>query len=829
MEARVSTKEAGATVSEKQNCVHCGSPCPPQPVIVDGNSFCCQGCSSVYELLSSSNLCAYYRLNESPGKQLEKEDAANFQCVDEKEVRSKLLDYEDDNLAIVRFDVPQMHCSSCIWLLENLQRLNAGILFSETQFLEKKLTVRYNPQRVKLSEIIALLHRVGYGPRLNLQSLDKKEKGREGEQRLIYQIGVAGFCAGNIMLLSFADYLDHGRVNQEFLLLFTWLSAALAMPVLFYSASDILSSAWASVRSKSLNIDVPLALGIVSMATLSLWEMVAAKGAGYWDSLTALVFVLLIARWLQQRSYSYLSFERDYRSYFPLSVKRIDQDGDCAPVPITSLRIGDRISVRNDEIIPADSVLESDDAQIDYSFLTGESEPLRLHRGSIVYAGGRNSGGQAQLLVHKKVDQSHLTQLWNNPAFSKRKEDGFNGVIDIVNRYFTPAALSVAALSGAIWLFIDSEKSLHSFLAVLIVACPCVLVLATPFTLGHIVRVLGRRGFYLKGNTSVESIGEIDTIIFDKTGTLTASGERDVEKKPYGGDWSEEELNWMAATVRQSSHPLSRSVEKELGKRKELEIDHFVEEAGAGVESLVGLHRVRIGSAGYCNAPQSAVVNETQIHCEIDGTYRGSFLVRQRIRSNAEELLGCLKKNYDLWLLSGDSNVEVSYWSQWFSSGQIHSGKNPEEKLKIVKELQEQGKKVMMIGDGLNDAGALRQSDFGLAVAEDTSRFTPASDGIISASSLSMLPEMLRLAGSSKRIILICFAFSLSYNLAGLTLAVQGELTPIVAALLMPLSSITVLSIATGLVLWLSKKYLGNREFVTDLAAANMLEYSRNN
>ncbi len=792
--------------SQALRCAHCGADCPPEPVWVDEQPFCCNGCSSVYALLKENKLCNYYSLNSRPGQRAEAD--GQFDWLDQPEIAQQVLDFASDELAVVRFDLPQIHCSSCIWLLEQLGRLDPGILHSEVLFLEKKVIIRYNPKAITLGQVVALLHRIGYGPKLNLDSLNSSRKKVRFDGDMIAKLGVAGFCAGNIMLLSFADYLDPGRVDPDFLKLFGWLSALLAMPVVFYSGIDILTSAWKSVAIRRLNIDVPLALGIVSMLVLSLWELFTNTGTGYWDSLTALIFILLIARWLQQRNYAFLSFERDYRAYFPLSTQRVDADGRIATVPVSQLAIGDLIRVRNDEIIPTDGVLESDSASIDYSFLTGESQAVAVSRGQLIYAGGRNAGTALELLVHQTVDQSHLTQLWNHPAFSKPVENKFTGVLDRINRYFTPVALVLAVGSGLFWLVFDPGRALHAFMGVLIVACPCVLVLANPFTLGHIVRILGRWAFYLKGNQAVEQLAEADTIVFDKTGTLTQTQREAVKGHPYGVEWSAAEKSLLRTASSQSSHPLARAIDQYLAGSGLLSIDRFSELPGKGVEVQIGEHRVRLGSAALIAVPAELEAHEGQTHIEIDGVYRGYFESSQTLRPGVGQLLDVLSARYDLWLVSGDPHGRPEQWQRWFKAGQILMGQTPEQKLELVARLQREGRKVLMIGDGLNDAGALRQANAAISISDDASRFAPASDAILQGAAFGRLASFLQLARRHRRLIYTCFVFSGSYNVVGLYFATQGLLAPVIAALLMPLSSITVLSLATGLV-WVEARRLG--------------------
>jgi Cu+-exporting ATPase len=302
------------------------------------------------------------------------------------------------------------------------------------------------------------------------------------------------------MLLSFPEYFGLAEFEQQFKSFFGWLNLLFALPVVFYSGRDYFISAWKNLRNKVLNLDFPLALGIAVMFIRSFYEIVSGTGAGFVDTLCGLVFFLLIGKWVQQRTYHHLSFERDYRSYFPVAVTLII-DGMEKPVPMDELKVGDRILIRNNEVIPADTILMKGDALIDFSFVTGESAPVQKVLGELVYAGGRQINEAIELEVIKPVSQSYLTSLWNNEAFEgkKKKIETFS---DIVSKYFSVVLLLIAFGSAAFWMFEDSSKAWQSFTAVLIIACPCALALSSPFTLSAVLSIFDKNKFYLK-NTAV--------------------------------------------------------------------------------------------------------------------------------------------------------------------------------------------------------------------------------------------------------------------------------------------------------------------------------------
>jgi Cu+-exporting ATPase len=371
------------------------------------------------------------------------------------------------------------------------------------------------------------LARIGYEPTISLDDFDNDKKKKD--RSLIYKLGIAGFAFGNVMFLSFPDYLDissSGASGGEFWLneykgIFRWLMFIFSLPVVFYAGADYFISAYKGLRSKLLNIDVPIALGILVLFVRSTLEIFFDWGPGFFDSLTGLVFFLLLGKFFQQKTYTYLSFERDYKSYFPIAITRISKQGKEESVQVHEIEKGDRLLIRNEEIIPVDGILISDGARIDYSFVTGESEPVKKTSGDKLFAGGKQVQGAVEMEALKSVSQSYLTQLWSNAVFQTDKSTRFQTITDSIGKRFTIGVLSIAFLSAGFWLYLDPGKAMNVFTAVLIIACPCAIALASPFTLGNMLRIFGRKKFYLKDTQTIEQLAKIDTAIFDKTGTIT--------------------------------------------------------------------------------------------------------------------------------------------------------------------------------------------------------------------------------------------------------------------------------------------------------------------
>ena len=418
-----------AETTTNLQCYHCGETCADDHIHIEEKVFCCEGCKTVFEILDENGLCNYYDLEQNPGLSLKIRNwGTRYDFLDNEEIAQQLLEFSEGNTQKITWFIPAIHCSSCIWLLENLYKLQTGVKYSRVNFVRKEVSLTFDASQVSLRKLAELLATLGYPPKIQLDDLKpengkapKKRKISSEEKKLYFKIGVTGFAFGNIMLLSFPEYLDW--VGTDYQNFFGYLNILLALPVFFYSSSDYLVSAFKALRAKTINLDVPISMGIVALFGRSIYEILSHTGPGFMDSLAGLLFFLLVGKWFQSKTYQSLSFERDYKSYFPLAVqlKKTDEQGKASitSTPVTDLKRSDHIIIRNQELIPADSILLSKEAFIDYSFVTGEAEPVHKHQGDYLYAGGRQMGSSIELEVQKEVAQSYLTQLWNNEAFNK--------------------------------------------------------------------------------------------------------------------------------------------------------------------------------------------------------------------------------------------------------------------------------------------------------------------------------------------------------------------------------------------------------------------------
>lgn len=780
---------------DQKSCFHCGlEVVKDEEILFDEKSFCCNGCKTVYEIFSLNDMTCYYDFEKSPGA-TPLDISGKYDFLDNESIVSKLLEFQEDKTAIVSLNIPHIHCSSCIWILENLQKLQKGISTSQVNFPQKKVRITYNPEEVSLKDIVHLLSSIGYEPYI---SLENYETGKNNVDRsLTYKLGLAFFCFGNIMLLSFPEYFE----VKEFWLdtykpFFRWLIFALSLPSFLYSASGYYVSAYKSIKSGMLNIDIPIALGIIIFFIRSTFDIVMDYGSGFFDSLTGLIFFMLLGKMFQIKTYSFLSFERDFKSYFPIAITRINADTSEESVPIYDVEKGNRLLIRNQELIPVDGILISEKAEVDYSFVTGEAIPITKKSGDKVFAGGKQIGKVIEMEVLHSVKQSYLTQLWSNDVFQKNVEQKHKSITDSISHYFTPILLLIAFAGFGYWIFIDANTAFNVFTAVLIVACPCALALTAPFTMGNVLRIMGKKKFYLKNALVIEQLAKVDTLVFDKTGTITTNVKSNISFE--GTELSRDNLVILKSVLRASNHPLSRMLYDFLPESKRLKMNDFQEITGKGIQATLEGVLVQVGSADFVGKTEEYSIQQTSVHIKIDEIYCGKYIFNNHYREGLATLFEELNQNYQIKVVSGDNEGERSSLEKLLPKGtELVFNQKPEQKLEYIKKLQESGRNVMMVGDGLNDAGALAQSNIGISISENVNVFSPACDAILDAREFKKLSYFLKLSKKSITTIKMSFALSIIYNIIGLAFAITGNLLPLVAAIIMPLSTVTIVSFVT--------------------------------
>ncbi len=777
-------------------CIHCGADCGKAPIYYNLQKFCCSGCKQVFQLLNENQLNQYYTLENSPGVRIDNFDHdGKYSFLDKEEVKKKIYEFFEGDQARVTFYIPSIHCISCIWLLEHLSRLNSGIKQSAVNFIKKEVTVSFNTTEISLRTVVELLVSIHYIPDISLKTLERGDI-HSVDRTLLYKIGVAGFIFGNVMLYSLPEYFNGKPLGDSLGTFLHYIGFILTIPLVFYSGSDYMISAFKNLKQGLVNIDLPIALGILALFFVTSYEVLSGRGPGYSDTLAGFLFFLLIGKWYQSKTYQSLSFDRDYKSYFPVAVTKIT-DGIPVSTLLEDIVAGDLLLLRSKELIPADGILMKGAALIDYSFVTGESVPVKKNHGDSVYAGGIQTGGAITIQVVREVKQSHLTQLWNQNDPRKQTHRSLTSLIDAISVYFTIVIIVIALSGFAGWLIWgDFRTAILVLTSVLIVACPCALAMSLPFTLGTAMRILGNKGMYLKNIRVIEKLSKIDTMVFDKTGTLTKPDENNVQFLGEAlTDWEIQAVKSLAA---QSTHPMSQALDRHFASVQLLTTQGFIEMSGKGIFANVDGIAVKLGSQVFvCDADTAVKQENSCVYISINHQYRGYFKISNQYRPGFSEVIQQLGKQFDLYLLSGDNDAEREHLEHYFEKSKIFFNQQPQHKMEFIAHLRSEGRHVMMTGDGLNDSGAFMQSDVALSIADDIYHFSPAGDAIIEAIHFQQLTQFIRFAQKSLVIVKISFAISFLYNIAGLSIALSGNLSPVIAAVLMPVSSVTVVAFST--------------------------------
>ena len=779
-------------------CFHCHESCLDEIAHFEEKAFCCHGCKQVYQLLTDNSLEDYYVCDVNPGKAPSEQ---NFEFLNNPHFQDQLISFSSQGVSKVNFHLPAIHCRSCLYLLENLSKLNPGIVKTTLNFGKKDLTVWFQEDQINLGQLATLLASLGYEPLISSDEVPEEKRKRANHQtQLFIKLGIAGFCAGNAMLFSFPEYLgiEDGSLKQ----LFGYLNIALGSIAVFYSGSEYFKNVWAHIKLGKMTIELPILLGILVGYGRSVYEVFSQTGAGYIDSVSGLIFFLLIGKWFQQKSFDFLSFERNYKAYFPLAISKLEE-GIEVNYPLNEIKIGDHLIIRNQEIIPADAVLITGSSQMDYSFVTGESELLKLNEGNSMYAGGRHTGERIEIEIKKELKQSHLTQLWEQQAFKDplHKTENWENFANQVGGYFTVGLISLAILVGSYWHFTDPSRWSNSVVSILVIACPCALAISYPFALGHGIRWLAKINFFIKDIQAFERMAQVDTIVLDKTGTLTLPSTQNPIAK-LTRELSSSEWSALYSLALQSTHPMSRQFVRYIPKNQPIvHLEKFAEKMGKGLEAIIEGIEYRLGNAKFTGhqvpKDNDYIRSESQLYIQIGGISVGFIEFPWVYRAGIEVMIHQLQAKYKVYLLSGDKQAHAGSILDWFPDPSTYQFEcSPMDKMKFIQTLQDQGKRVAMIGDGLNDAGALRQSHVGIAISDDHLHFTPASDAILKGEQLAQLPTYLAFSKFGLKLIKLSFLLSLVYNAIGLSYAVQGNLSPLIAAILMPVNSISMLLIA---------------------------------
>ncbi len=794
----------GAADVAETLCDHCGLPVPRGLINAGAtHQFCCHGCGAAYEIIHACDLGRYYALRDATEARASKGTGSKYAEFDDPTFHSLYVRSLPGGLESIELFVEGVHCAACVWLVERLPRVVPGVIEARLELRRAMVRLTWDPTRVRLSRVARDLDRLGYPPHAARERNQREARRREDRASLI-RIGIAGACAGNVMLLALALYAGlFDGMEPEYLSLFRWTSMAISGISVLWPGRVFLRGAIASLRARAIRLDVPISLGLVAGLAWSVVSTVRGVGEVYFDSLSVLVFALLVGRWVQQRQQRWASDSLEMLYSLTPSRARVWEMGATREVPIEAVALDQIVLVRSGESFPVDGEVVRGESAMDQSLLTGEPLPVRITAGNAVAAGAVNVGGEVLVRVLATGEQTRVGRLMRLVEDATQQRAPIVKLADRIAGRFVVAMIALAVVTVAIWWPTGPERAIEHAAALLIVACPCALGLATPLAVSVAIGRAARRGMLLKGGEPIQALDRPGIILLDKTGTITEGRMRLLE---WHGDASIGAL--VAVIEHASAHPVARAIVEGLGGGVSAEASEVAFTPSGGTGRVDG-KRIAVGSAAFVRASaRSELPWVRQVECDavgaghtpvlvaLDGTVVGVAIVGDAIRAEASEAIGRLRAGgWRVGVLSGDHPraVEVIGKRLGFDGALTFGGCDPEAKLRVVREHMRSGP-VVMVGDGVNDAAALAAATVGIAVHGGAEASMAAADVYLGSPGLLPVLELIGASRQTMRVIRRNLGFSLFYNVLAAALAIAGVLNPLIAAILMPISSLTVLA-----------------------------------
>ena len=687
------------------------------------------------------------------------------------------------------FSVPTVHCAGCISAIERTLEAMPGIRSARVNLTLKRVTVDADPERVTAEDIVAALGKIGYEAHPLDPSLVADPNRDAGSRDLLMRMAVAGFAAMNVMLLSISVWAGASDTTRDFL---HWMSAVIALPATAFAAQPFFRNAWQALKVRRLNMDVPISLAIVLALALSLYETANSGEDAYFDAALSLTFFLLAGRWLDHRTrIAARSAARELAALEAPKAIRLTERGE-ETVPVGELAPGERIRILPGMRVPADGVIEEGSTEVDRAYLTGETVPVALGPGDAIHAGEGNLTGALTARVTAAGQDSTLSRIAALVSLAETARNRYTSLADRAAAIYAPAVhlLALAAFIGWYLLRGDAHFAITTAIAVLIITCPCALGLAVPAVTTVASGRLFRRGVLLKSATALERLAEVDTVLFDKTGTLT----RGMPELEWPERVPPRAFAIAAGLARGTLHPLGQAIARAAKARgvAPAEIADVREIPGKGLEGVFEGRRVRLGRADWVGA-EGGEGMESWLAVEGEEPVRFSFT--DAPLKAARELIDALRaRGLDIRLVTGDREREAANLARILGipSDKVHAGATPEDKFALVEALGGQGRKVLMVGDGLNDTAALAAAHVSVAPGTALEAARNAADVVLTGRRIELLPGLLDTARSARRRILENFALAALYNAIAIPVALAGLASPLAAAIAMSMSSITV-------------------------------------
>ena len=793
-------------------CAHCGLPVGPHPV-GEGPHFCCTGCAVVYEALHEAGLDGtFYRLRglaREPRPARRPADDLRLAELDTDAFLAEHTRPAGDGTRRTDLFLDGVHCAACVWLAERLPFEMEGIYEARLDLPRARLTLRFDPAAVRLSDAARWLARFGYAAHPARQQPVARRTAEE--RRLLLRLGLCWALAGNVMLLAFAFYAGLDTAADGALATAArWTSFALSGIAVAVGGSVFFRRAWASLRLAArarrldrLHMDTPIAIGILVGFGHSAWATVSGRGEVWFDSITVLIAALLTARWLQFRSRR-LAGDATERllALLPSMARRVRPDGTAEPVRLDDVRPGDLLEVPAGEVFPVDGVVADGFSTVNNAVLTGESRPEEVGPGAAVTAGATNLRSALRVRTAAAGDATRIGRLM---AWIRSDDGRRAGVVLLADRlagYFVGGVLVLALATALAWSILDPSRMAAHVVALLVISCPCALGMATPLAMAVAAGRAARQGLFIKSDAATQQLTAVDTVVLDKTGTLT---EGHLDLVAFAGDAAA--LDLAAALEAHSNHPIAAAFAAARPAAAALPVEAVEAAAGQGLTGRVGERLVQVGRPSWVarEAPippalhhtlgTYAAHGHTPVAVAVEGRVAAVLAFGDRLRADAPATLDRLRRaGCDVFLLSGDHDAVVRSVGAALdlAADRCLGEVMPEQKQAFVERLRAEGRTVAMVGDGVNDAAALRAADVGIAVEGGATPSLVAADVFMTREGLAPVAALFDGAGRVMRRIRWLLGFSLAYNLAGAAAAMLGLVTPLVAAVAMPVSSLAV-------------------------------------
>lgn len=799
-------------------CEHCGLPVPRGLIdSVAEHQFCCHGCRTVFDLLHDHSLDDFYRVREATGGKRApiRSTGSRYTAFHSSEFQAKHCQGIAGGCLATDLRLEGIHCAACMWLVERLPHLVVGVRSARLHLRDAVVRVTWDPSETSLSHIATMLDRLGY-PAHPARDTTASEVHRQGERTQLIRLAVAGACAGNTMLLAIALYAGQfAGIEPEFANLFRWISAGLGTIALIWPGSVFFRGAWSATRARAVTLDVPISLALAAGGLAGVWNVVNGTGEIYFDSLSVLVFLLLVGRWFQSRQQRWADETVNLLGSFTPSTCRVVRGDLIVETTLDAINQGDIVEVRSGDLIPADGTVIDGHSMLNRSLLTGESCAEPVKPGDDVYAGTQNLGSTIRLRVETAGDGTRVARLMELVAEGVREKPPIVQFADRASGWFVSVVLVVAVATFGVWAMKASlSEAVNHTIALLIVACPCALGLATPLTMAVAIGLAARRQVLIKNAGALEILARGGRMLLDKTGTLTRG--RPTLVKWTGPDWLRPVI---AQAESRSTHPIARALVEVFGDiplRCANDTPKGVEEIhGGGIRAMVGQQELLIGSPTFLADKAVNVHSEdvariasfehlglTTVGVSLDRQLVGVVALGDKLHTDAAKAIAELNAfGWQTSIVSGDASGVVRTVAEQVGIPDDHcfAQVTPENKLAIVTDSRQQP--TVMVGDGVNDAAALAAADVGIAVEGGAEASLAAADIYIAAPGTMPLVELVQLARRTRRTVRQNLAIALGYNVLFVSLAAAGCISPLVAAILMPISSASVLASAMSITL----------------------------